>query len=239
MPQMRLPRLNRRQTQQAFTHNLIVRTQKPPSSKYTNLTLRLALTDVTAEPLGSPVPGSLCAPVDTPTIQILPPQPETSVCEDPAPSQAQGALPQTETAQSLDINIIWAEAMKIAEKKLGGNKDLPLYLKDLSSQLPGGNIRAVIEALDTLQKAEKDKRLHYTWNGKKVVIVEQLGKFLRIAEPYLKAVDTGIQHDPVVAAPVWAGIWTIMRVGIHLRCQLLGDIYTDSMTGYLESCGDD
>ena len=105
----------------------------------------------------------------------------------------------------------------------------------LTSQLPGGNIRAVIEALDTLQKAEKDKRLHYSWNGKKVVIVERLGKFLKTAEPYSKTVDKAIQSNPV-AALVWAGIWTIMRVCINL---LIGAIYTDSMIGHLESCGDD
>ena len=122
------------------------------------------------------------------------------------------------TAQSLDIEMVWAEALKIATVKLADN-NLPRYLMNLSSQLPGGNCRAVIEALDTLQKAEKDKRLHYTWNGKKVAIVERLGKFLRTAEPYSKIVDKATQGNPV-AALVWAGIWTIMRVCIHLPTEL-------------------
>ena len=133
--------------------------------------------------------------------------------------------------------MVWAEALKIANEKLGDN-NLPLYLTNLTLQLPGGNIRAVIEALDTLQEAEKDKRLHYTWNGKKVVIVERLGKLLKIAEPYSKIVDTAIQANPEVAALVWAGVWTIMRVCIRPLCQTHRN-YTDSMTGYLESCGDD
>ena len=168
------------------------------------------------------VPCSPCALVSTPTIQVLSPQTEPTACEDPAPSQVQGVLPQTKTTQSLlDIDMVWAEALKIANEKLG-DKNLPLYLTNLTSQLPGGSIRAVIEALDTLQKAEQDKRLHYTWNGKKVVIVERLGKFLKIAEPYSKIVDTAIQSHPEVAALVWAGIWAIMRVCIHLRCQLTG-----------------
>ena len=124
---------------------------------------------------------------------------------------------------SPDIDMVWAEALKIASEKLGDN-NLPRYLTSLSSQLPGGNVRAVIEALDTLQKAEKDKRLYYTWNGKKVVIVERLGKFLKIAEPYSKIVDTAIQSNPQVAALVWAGVWAIMRVCIQPLCQLTGTI---------------
>ena len=128
------------------------------------------------------------------------------------------------TTQSLDSDMVWAEALKIANEKLG-DKNLPLHLMNLSSQLPGGNIRAVIKELDDLQKAEKDKRLHYTWNGKKVVIVERLGRFLKIAEPYSKIVDTAIQSNPEVAALVWAGVWAIMRVRIHPLCQLTGAIY--------------
>ena len=190
-------------------------------------------------PSGFMVPGSPCTPVGTPTIQVSPPQPEpTTACEDPAISQVQGVLPQTKTTQSLDIDTVWAEALKIATEKLG-DSNLPFYLTNLSSPSPVGNIRAVIEALDTLQQAEKDKRLHYTWNGKKVVIIERLGKFLKIAEPYSKIVDISIQSNPGVAAPVWAGIWTIMRVCIYLCCQLTGAIYTDSMAGHLESCRDD
>ena len=247
---MGLPHLSRRQTQQAYMHNQTVCTQIPPSSKCMNLTLFyfLALTvggNVTTLPSGSP-----CAPVGTPTIQVLPPQPEPAACEDPAPvptctshipsvtSHVQGVLPQAKPTPSPDIDMVWAEALKLASEKLGDN-NLPLYLTNLSSQLPGGNIRAVIEALDCLQKAEKDKRLYYTWNGKKVVIVERLGRFLKIAEPYSKIVDTAIQSNPEVAALVWAGVWAIMRVCIHLRCQLTGAIYTDSMIGHLESCGDD
>ena len=122
-----------------------------------------------------------------------------------------------------DIDTVWTEALKIACGKLGDN-NLPTYLTSLTSQLPGGNIRAVIEALVNLQKAEKDKRLHYTWNGKKVVIVERLGKFLKTAEKYSPIVGTAMQSKPEVAALVWACVWATMRVCIHLLCQCTGTI---------------
>ena len=180
-------------------------------------------------PSAPPAPSSSLVVPGTPTIQVLPPQPDPAVCEDPAPvpirtphippstSQVQEVLPQTKPTPSLDIDMVWDEALEIASKELD-DKNLPLYLTDLTSQLPGGNIKAVIEALDALQKDEKKKRLYYTWNGKKVVIVEHLGKFLKIAEPYSKIVDTAIQINPSVAAPVWAGVWAIMRVCIKPLC---------------------
>ena len=148
-----------------------------------------------------------------------PPSPAVEKCTNtPVGSTAS----QTKTTQSLDIDTVWAEALKIATEKLGDN-NLPLYLTNLSSQLPVGNIRAVIEALDTLQKAEKDKQLHYTWNGKKVVIVERVGKFLKTAEKYSPIVGTAIQSKPEVAA-IWACVWATMRVCIHLLCRLTGTI---------------
>lgn len=171
--------------------------------------------------------ASSCASVGQPIIQVLLPEPTTS--EDstltsirvsntpPSSSQVQDLAktdvhkelpPQSEPTQSPDIGIVWAEALKIAKEKLN-NDNLPINLTDLTSQLPNGNIRAVIEQLDTLQKAEKDKRRNK--------IAERLGKFLKTAEPYTVIVDKAAQNSQV-AALVWAGVWGIMRVCIHILC---------------------
>lgn len=120
--------------------------------------------------------------------------------------------PETKSTSGPDIiDVAWAAALKIAKTKLGDS--FPLELTNLT---PGDNIRSVIEVLNTLQKDEKKKRWSYTWRGRKVVIVERLGRILKIVEPYSKVVDTAIQANPQVAALVWAGVWAIMRVGINL-----------------------
>ena len=120
--------------------------------------------------------------------------------------------PGTKSTSGPDIiGVAWAGALKIAKTKLGDS--FPLELTNLT---PGDNIRAIIEALNTLQKDEKKKRWSYTWRGREVVIVERLGRILKIVEPYSKVVDIAIQANPQVAALVWASVWTIMRVGINL-----------------------
>ena len=190
---------------------------------------------VPAVPSYSPPPlvatGSPYASVSAPIIQVLPPQSEPTASEGPSPTSihtsstptptnhVQGpaktaGVPQTRSTPVPDIDTVWAEALQIANEKLGNNN---LSLTNLTSQLPGGDIRAVIEALDTLRAAEKDKRWHWTWNGKRDIIVESLGKILKIAEPYSGIVDTSIQSKPGpgVAALAWAGLWAIIRVCIH------------------------
>lgn len=140
-------------------------------------------------------PLSTCAP--TPTINV------------------QALLNTDETKSTPGLSVVWAQALKIAEKKLSDNKP-PLDLKNLASQSAGENIRAVIEALETLQSDEKKNRWSYTWHGKKVIIVEHWGKILKAAEPYTKVVGTAIQANPQVTALVWAGVLALMQVCIHI-----------------------
>ena len=111
------------------------------------------------------------------------------------------------------IDLVWAEALKIATEKLS-SKNLPHDLTNLTSQSAGENIRAVIKALDTFQKDEKKKRWRYTWRGKEVIIVERLGKILKTVESYSKVVVTVIQSNPQVSALVWGGVQAIMQVCI-------------------------
>ena len=105
-----------------------------------------------------------------------------------------------------DIDMVWAQALQLANEKLG-DINLPSLSRTLLHNCLGGILRLspVIEALDTLQTAEKDKRWHWTWSGKRVIIVESLGKFLNNAEPYSGIVNTSIQRNLEVAALVWAG----------------------------------
>ena len=112
--------------------------------------------------------------------------------------------------------MVWAKVLEITKKKLNDNNLPPLNLTNLTSQSAKENIEAIIKALDTLQKDNKIKRWSYSWRGKKVIIVERLGKILKSAEKYSKVVDTAIQINPQMSALVWAGIWAIMQVRIAL-----------------------
>ena len=111
--------------------------------------------------------------------------------------------------------MVWAQALKIAEMKLSDNKP-PLNLKNFTSQSAGENIRAVIEALENLQSEENKNRLSYTWHGKRVIIVERWGNFLKAAEPYTKVVGAAIQANPEVTALVWEGVLALLRVSINI-----------------------
>ena len=117
-----------------------------------------------------------------------------------------------------EIDVVWDKALKIARERLG-NSNFLLSLTNPTSQSGGGNIRAVIEALDTLQEDEKKKRWTFTWRGEKVIIVDHLRRLLKAVEPYSTVVGTSIQGNPQLAAVVWAGVLAIMRVCINLLCQ--------------------
>ena len=127
-------------------------------------------------------------------------------------------LPQTKSTPvpepSPHPSAIWVKALEIAEKKLSDNNLPPLNLTSLTSQSAEENIEAIVRALNTIQGDYKKTRWSYTWRGKQVIVVERLGKILKIVEKYSKIVDTAIQSDPGVAALVWAGVWGIMRVCI-------------------------
>ena len=108
---------------------------------------------------------------------------------------------------------VWAKALKLARKKLIDN-NLPLLdLTNLTSQPAEENIEAIVQALDTLQM-DKKQRWSYTWCRKEVIIAEHLGKILKTAGKYSKAIDAAIQSNPQVSALVWAGVWAIMQVCI-------------------------
>ena len=142
-----------------------------------------------------------------------------------------------------DIDLVWDKALKLAKGRLG-NSNLLLSLANPTSQSGGGNIRAVIEALDTLQEDENKKRWSFTWRGEKVIIVDHLRRFLKAVEPYSTVVGSAAQGIAVqgnlqLAAVVWAGVLAIMRVCINLLCQPTEIRYADPMIGYFKSCGDD
>ena len=186
--------------------------------------------NVTADDPGSSsiVQGTSFA---SPTIYVSHQQPEptsgahvpssTSGVQSPARTDVHiKARPQTKSTSGPGIiDVAWAWALKIAKVQLGDS--FPLELTNLTPQPAGDNIRAVIEALNTLQKDEKKKRWSYIWRGREVIIAERLGKILKTVEPYSKVVDTAIQVNPQVAALVWAGVWAIMRVGTNLLYELI------------------
>lgn len=112
----------------------------------------------------------------------------------------------------------WDKALEIAEERLGDK--IPLDLTNLTLQSAEENMEVVIKALHTLQEDDKKKKWSYTWRGKKVIIVEQVGKIFKSIDKYSKIVDTAVQSNPQISALVWAGVLAIMRVRIY--CTLLG-----------------
>ena len=196
--------------------------------------------NVTALPSGdhnslSPpdVQGLSVASVSTTLVRVSHSQSEPITSENPAPPLACTSLIPASTSQVQDlaqtdehtkvppqtkptlrpaiIDAVWSKTLKIADKKLRDN-NLPFSLTNLASQLKEESIEAVINGLDTLQKDEKKKRWRYTWRGREVIVVERLGKILKIVEKYSKVIDTAIQSDPGVTSLVWAGVWAVMRV---------------------------
>lgn len=178
-------------------------------------------------------PGSPFAPASTPIIRVsysptasyTRAPPPTRIPYTPTPTQQAPApaktkvhaavLPQAKpTLSPSHASVVWARALEITRKKLSENNLPPINLTNLTSQSAEENIEAVVKGLNTLQENDKKKRWTYTWRGKKVIVVERLGKILKSVERYSKIVDTAIQSNPQVAALVWAGVWAIMRVRI-------------------------
>ena len=119
--------------------------------------------------------------------------------------------------------MVWAKALEITKRKLSDNNLPPLNLTNLTSQSVEENVEAVVKALNMLQEDDKKKRWSYTWRGKKVIVVEHLGKILKTVEKYLQVVDTAKPRNPEMGALVWACVWAIMQVRILctvLACQL-------------------
>ena len=113
-------------------------------------------------------------------------------------------------------DVVWTKVLEIAEKKLSDNNLPPL---DRTSQLMAGtveeHIQAVVNTLNILEKDNRKKGWSYTWRGKKVIVVEQLGKILKQATPYTKVLDIAIQANTQVRALAWAGVRAIMQVRIN------------------------
>ena len=161
----------------------------------------------------------------------------TSVRTRPHSSHSGGPALQT-CAPSSHSSAIWLKALEIAKQKLNENNLPPLDLTtlnlNLTAQSAEENIHTVIKGLNSLQEDDKKKRWSYTWRGKKVIVIERLGKILKCLEKYTKVVDTAIQANPQVSALVWAGIWAIIRVRIfytlsrYQGCQCTPN-YTDSI----------
>lgn len=76
-------------------------------------------------------------------------------------------------------------------------------------------MQAVVNTLIILENDNRKKGWSYTWGGKKVIVVEQLGKILKQVTPYTKVLDIAIQANTQVRALVWAGVRAIMQVRIN------------------------
>ena len=83
------------------------------------------------------------------------------------------------------------------------------------SESAAENIRAVVKKLVTLQKDDKKKKWRYTYRGKEVIVMERLGKVLKIVDNYSKVVDTAVQSNPQVTTLVWAGVRAILQVALN------------------------
>ena len=143
--------------------------------------------------------------ISLPMIRISHSQSESLTSDIPVPAST--CAPQSPDG-------VWTKVLEIAEKKLSDNNLPPL---DLTSQLMAGTVeehmQAVVNTLNILEKDNGKKGWNYTWHGKKVIVVEQLGKILKQATPYTK--DIATQANPQVRALVWAGVRAIMQVRMN------------------------
>lgn len=168
-----------------------------------------------SEPIASENPASslICSPTST-----LQPQA-------PAVTDVQAAVPtKTMSTPNSDViessphsSAVWDKTLEIVRNKIN-DYNLPLAsLEDFTiqsqSQSAEDNIRAVVKALDALQKEDKEKRWKYTWRGKEIIIVERLENIRKNMDQYLNIVGTAIQSSRQ-GALVWAGIMMIMQVSI-------------------------
>lgn len=194
-------------------------------------------------PSSSDVQGlHVSVPISAPIIRVSSSQSESIASENPASSlicsptstlQAQAPIvtdvqavvpTKTMPTPSSDViessphsSAVWDKILEIVTNKIN-DYNLPLAsLEDFTiqsqSQSAEDNIRAVVKALDTLQKEDKEKRWKYTWRGKEIIIVERLENIRKNMDQYLNIVGTAIQSSPQ-GALVWAGIRTIMQVSI-------------------------
>lgn len=181
-----------------------------------------------SEPITSQNHGS------SPSLLTLHPQPEPTANYNPLPLSTHAphictcqvqtsakavvdleVLPQTTARPNImEPSSVWAKALEIADKKLSDNNLPPLDLTNLTSPSAEENIQAIVRALNTIQEDGKKKRWSYTWRGKKVIVVERLGKILKSMENYTKVADIAVQSNPKMAALVWAGVYAILRVRI-------------------------
>ena len=107
---------------------------------------------------------------------------------------------------------IWEKTLAIANQKLIDKNLPPLDLENLKSQSAEENMQSVIRELETARAKNKTTQWQYSWRGRKIIVVERLGKILRGVQKYAPIVDTAIQHSPEVTALVWGGARAILQV---------------------------
>lgn len=135
--------------------------------------------------------------ISPPVIRISHSQSEPLTSDIPVPAST--CAPQSPDG-------VWTE---IAKKKLSNN-NLPSL--DLISQLVvKENMQPIVHALDSLKENNMKKRWSYTWGGKNVIVVGQLGKILALVTRYSKAVDIAIQANPQLCMLIWGCVWAIMK----------------------------
>ena len=168
---------------------------------------------VSAHDPASPSPSGIqCSP----STAVIVPKPEPNANKNPAPSAyAPPSNPNVVTNSSSHSSDTWEKALEIAKNKLTENGLPQLDCTNLTSHSAEENIGAIVEGLNNLQKVSRENQWSYTWHGKKVVVMDSLGKILTIVRGYSVVVGAAAQSNQV-SALVWAGVQGIMRVRIFV-----------------------
>jgi hypothetical protein len=102
---------------------------------------------------------------------------------------------------------LWKHAQEIAKQKLPEDEWAHL------SPSPEDTVAAALNAAEEAHKRAKEKRWSYIdKTGKKIFVVERVGRVLKIFEKYAVVVDTAIQHNPDITALVWGATRFILQV---------------------------
>ena len=165
---------------------ILITTQASPMIPVPTITVTLETHNVQAAPLSTPSTNPLASPSQLPT------KPLASTREN---------LIKARSAS------VWEKTLEIAKQKLIDNKLPPLDLDKLAE----GNIQCVIKGLETAHANAAAKQLRYEWQGREIIVVERLGKILKVVQGYKDIVDVGMQLHPVTTL-VWAGVTTGFQV---------------------------
>lgn len=84
-------------------------------------------------------------------------------------------------------------------------------------------LREACETTKVLQESCKDRSWRWTYRGRDIMLRDEIGKILRLMERFVAVGDVVANVDPVHVGLPWAGIRSVLQVGLFRRTCLFVD----------------